>query len=62
MYIDKIVIVGGTGSINQVDFISENNIPVIVTQPYRLPQSTDADPRETFATCEENVIDSWNIS
>jgi len=55
--IDKIVIVGGTGSINQVDFISENNIPVIVTQPYRLPQSTDADPRETFKLAKR-LIDS----
>ena len=46
--INKIVIVGGKGSLNQANFIKENNIPVVVTQPYRLPQSTDTDPRETF--------------
>ena len=46
--INKIVIVGGKGSLNQANFIKENNIPVVVTQPYRFPQSTDTDPRETF--------------
>ncbi|MDG2475845.1 MAG: amidohydrolase family protein [Flavobacteriaceae bacterium] len=55
--IDKIVIVGGTGSLNQVDFIKENNVPVVVTQPYRLPQSTDEDPRETFKLAKK-LIDS----
>ena len=46
--IDKIVIVGATGSKNQLNFIKKNNIPVVVKQPYRFPQSTDSDPMETF--------------
>ena len=46
--IDKIVIVGATESKNQLSFIKENNIPVIVKQPYRFPQSVDSDPMETF--------------
>ena len=46
--IDKIVIVGATGSKNQLNFIKKNNIPVVVKQPYRIPQSTDSDPMETF--------------
>ena len=46
--IDKIVIVGATESENQLNFIKENNIAVVVKQPYRFPQSTDSDPMETF--------------
>ena len=46
--IDKIVIVGGTESENQLNFIKENNIAVVVKQPYRFPQSIDSDPMETF--------------
>ena len=46
--INKIVIVGATESKNQLNFIKENNIPVVVKQPYRFPQSTDSDPMETF--------------
>ena len=46
--IDKIVIVGATESKNQLNFIKENNIAVVVKQPYRFPQSTDSDPMETF--------------
>ena len=46
--IDKIVIVGATESKNQLNFIKENNIPVVVKQPYRFPQSVDSDPKETF--------------
>ena len=51
--IDKIVIVGATESKNQLNFIKVNNIPVIVKQPYRFPQSVDSDPMETFAIAKK---------
>jgi DNA-binding LacI/PurR family transcriptional regulator len=59
--IDKIVIVGATESKNQLNFIKVNNIPVVVKQPYRFPQSVDSDPMETFAIAKKNVR-CWNIS
>ena len=46
--INKIVIVGASESRNQLDFIKENNIPVVVKQPSRFPQSIDSDPSDTF--------------
>ena len=46
--INKIVIVGASESRNQLDFIKENNVPVVVKQPYRFPQSIDSDPSDTF--------------
>ena len=51
--IDKIVIVGATESKNQLNFIKVNNIPVVVKQPYRFPQSVDSDPMETFAIAKK---------
>ena len=51
--IDKIVIVGATESKNQLNFIKLNNIPVVVKQPYRFPQSVDSDPMETFAIAKK---------
>ena len=48
MELNKIVIVGASESKNQLDFIKENNIPVVVKQPYRFPQSIDSDPSNTF--------------
>jgi len=46
--IKNIVLVGATGSLKQIQFLVDNEIPVVVTQPYRLPQGVDADPLETF--------------
>jgi len=46
--IKKIVLVGATGSLKQIQFLIDNDIPVVVTQPYRLPQGIDIDPLETF--------------
>ena len=51
--IAKIVIVGATESKNQLNFIKLNNIPVVVKQPYRFPQSVDSDPMETFAIAKK---------
>ena len=51
--IEKIVIVGASDSRNQLDFIKENNLPVVVKQPYRFPQSIDSDPAETFLLAKE---------
>ena len=51
--INKIVIVGATESKNQLNFIKLNNIPVVVKQPYRFPQSVDSDPMETFAIAKK---------
>lgn len=55
--IDKIVIVGATESKNQLNFIKLNNIPVVVKQPYRFPQSVDSDPMETF-TIAKKMLDA----
>ena len=46
--IKNIVLVGATGSLKQIQFLVDNEIPVVLTQPYRLPQGVDADPLETF--------------
>jgi len=53
--IKKIVIVGASEAKNQLDFIKENNIPVVVKQPYRFPQSVDSDPRETFMIAKKMI-------
>ena len=53
--IKKIVIVGASEAKNQLDFIKENNIPVVVKQPYRFPQSEDSDPRETFMLAKKMI-------
>ena len=53
--IKKIVIVGASEAKNQLDFIKENNIPVVVKQPYRFPQSMDSDPRETFMLAKKMI-------
>ena len=53
--INKIVIVGATEAKNQLDFIKENDIPVVVKQPYRFPQSVDSDPRETFMLAKKMI-------
>ena len=53
--IKKIVIVGASEAKNQLDFIKENDIPVVVKQPYRFPQSVDSDPRETFMLAKKMI-------
>ena len=53
--IKKIVIVGASEAKNQLDFIKENNIPVVVKQPYRFPQSMDSDPRQTFMLAKKMI-------
>ena len=44
----KIVLVGGNGAVDQLDFLKENNIPVIVSRPHRLPDNEDDDPKSAF--------------
>ena len=39
--LSKIVLVGGNGAVDQLDFLKENNIPVIVSRPHRLPDNED---------------------
>lgn len=46
--IKNIVLVNGEQSINQIDFLKENNIPVIISRPHRLPDNEDQDPKLTF--------------
>jgi imidazolonepropionase-like amidohydrolase len=53
--INKIVIVGASEAKNQLDFIKENNIPVVVKQPYRFTHSVDSDPRETFMLAKKMI-------
>ena len=60
--IDKIVIVGATESKNQLNFIKENNIPIVVKQPYRFPQSVDSDPKETFMLAKKMLDEGILVS
>ena len=53
--ISRIVLVGGTGSESLINFLKEENIPVILTQPYRLPTETDTDPRDTYKIANKLV-------
>ena len=53
--IEKIVIVGASEAKNQLEFIKENNLPVVVKQPYRFPQSVDSDPSETFMLAKKMI-------
>lgn len=41
--VKKIVIYGGSGALEVVDFLKENNIPVILGSTHRLPASDDED-------------------
>ncbi|HJN78901.1 MAG TPA: amidohydrolase family protein [Flavobacteriaceae bacterium] len=60
--ISKIVLVGGTGSEGLISFLKENNIPVILTQPYRLPTETDTDPRDTYKIANKLVSNGLLVS
>ncbi len=44
----KVVVVGGHQAAAVVDFLKEHKIPVVISQPHRLPQSDDEDPKYTF--------------
>ena len=54
--------VGGTGSEGLISFLKENNIPVILTQPYRLPTETDTDPRDTYKIANKLVSNGLLVS
>jgi len=60
--IENIVIVGASEAKNQLGFIKENNLPVIVKQPYRFPQSVDSDPSETFMLAKKMIDEGILIS
>jgi imidazolonepropionase-like amidohydrolase len=51
----KIVLVGGNGAVDQLDFLKENNIPVIVSRPHRLPDNEDDDPKAAFKIASQLV-------
>ena len=44
------------------NFIKENNIPVVVKQPYRFPQSVDSDPKETFMLAKKMLDEGILVS
>lgn len=46
--IDKIVLVGGHEAAAVTSFLKEHSIAVIISQPHRLPESDDEDPKYTF--------------
>ena len=60
--ISKVVLVGGTGSGSLISFLKENNIPVILTQPYRLPLEADTDPRDTYKIANKLVKNGILVS
>ena len=45
-----------------INSIKENKIPVILKQPYRLPSSEDADPRNTFRLAKELLDNNILVS
>jgi imidazolonepropionase-like amidohydrolase len=53
--IDKIVLVGGNESPEQLKFIKEANIPVIVSRPHRLPDNEDEDPKQSFKLASQLI-------
>ena len=60
--ISKIVLVGGTGSESIINFLKDENIPVILTQPYRLPREADTDPRDTYKIAHKLVSSGVLVS
>ncbi len=44
----KIVLVNAEESLNIIEFLKKNNIPIIISRPHRLPDSEDQDPKLTF--------------
>lgn len=58
----KIVLVGGNGAVDQLDFLKENNIPVIVSRPHRLPDNEDDDPKSAFKIASQLVNSGLLVS
>jgi imidazolonepropionase-like amidohydrolase len=46
--VKKIVLVGGNEALEQIDFLKEHNISILVSRPHRLPDSEDQDPKLSF--------------
>ncbi|MDC0386329.1 amidohydrolase family protein [Flavobacteriaceae bacterium] len=53
--IAKIVLVGGNEALEQLQFLKEKNIPVIVSRPHRLPDNEDHHPKAAFQLAAELV-------
>ena len=60
--ISEIVLVGGTGSESIINFLKDEDIPVILTQPYRLPREADTDPRDTYKIAHKLVSSGVLVS
>ena len=60
--LSKIVLVGGNGAVDQLDFLKENNIPVIVSRPHRLPDNEDDDPKSAFKIASQLVNSGLLVS
>lgn len=46
--LNRIVLVGGEDAPEQINFLKENNVAVIINQPHTLPKGEDDDPKTTF--------------
>ena len=53
--IKNIVLVHGEQSINQIEYLKDNNIPVIISRPHRLPDNEDHDPKLTFKLAKKLI-------
>jgi len=51
----KIVLVGGNEAPQQLNYLKENNIPVIVSRPHRLPDNEDHHPKAAFQLAAQLV-------
>ncbi len=51
----KIVLVGGNEAPQQLNYLKENNIPVIVSRPHRLPDNEDYHPKAAFQLAAQLV-------
>jgi imidazolonepropionase-like amidohydrolase len=64
--IKKIVLVGANDALQQIDFIKNKNIPVIVSRPHRLPDNEDQDPKLSFKLAaklvEAGILVSIDVS
>ena len=53
--IKNIVLVHGEQSINQIKYLKDNKIPVIISRPHRLPDNEDHDPKLTFKLAKKLI-------
>jgi len=60
--VSKIVLVGGNEAAEQISFLKEYNIPIIVSRPHRLPDNEDHHPKAAFQLASKLVNSGLLVS